>query len=44
MHAGLAVSDLDASARFYTEGLGFERDAVIPTGDNGAGTGGSDRP
>jgi catechol-2,3-dioxygenase len=23
-HVGMAVADLDASTRFYTEGLGFE--------------------
>jgi lactoylglutathione lyase len=36
VHAGIAVSDLEASVRFYTEGLGFERDAVFPTGDETA--------
>ena len=32
-HVALAVSDLEASTRFYAEGLGFERGATWHSGD-----------
>jgi glyoxylase I family protein len=36
-HVALAVSDLQASLRFYTEGLGFEAGACFESGDEVAG-------
>jgi lactoylglutathione lyase len=33
-HVGLAVSDLEASLRFYSEGLGFEVGARFEAGDD----------
>lgn len=33
-HVGLAVSDLEASLRFYTEGLGFETGPRFEAGDD----------
>ncbi len=33
-HVGLAVSDLEESLRFYTEGLGFEAGARFEAGDD----------
>ena len=37
-HIGLCVSDLDASLRFYTEGLGFEVAEAFDVGDEVAHT------
>jgi lactoylglutathione lyase len=36
-HVALAVSDLEASTRFYAEGLGFEAGASFHSGDEVAG-------
>ena len=36
-HVALAVSDLQTSLRFYTEGLGFEVGLCLESGDEVAG-------